>query len=85
MPVAEPIIKIEHLTFAYGGEAVLDDVSLTVNRGNYVGVVGPNGGDKTTLLKILVGLLPVGSGRAEIIAGSPLTSNSNARKPRHYR
>ncbi len=53
----EPVLELEHISFRYGTKTILDDVSLTVNRGDFLGIVGPNGSGKSTLLKIMVGLL----------------------------
>jgi len=59
MPVdhTKNIIEVRNVNFAYGDEAVLKDVNLNVHLGDYLGIVGPNGGGKTTLLKIMLGLL----------------------------
>ena len=57
MSVDKPIIKVNDLTFSYDGVPVLEEVTFSVNAGDYVGIIGPNGGGKTTLLKILLGLL----------------------------
>jgi zinc transport system ATP-binding protein len=53
----EPILSIKDLSFSFGGRLVLDRVSLTVHKGQYLGIIGPNGGGKTTLLKLALGLL----------------------------
>lgn len=50
------IIKVENLHFAYARVPVLERVSFDVQAGDYVGIIGPNGGGKTTLLKLLLGL-----------------------------
>jgi zinc transport system ATP-binding protein len=52
------IAELEHVTFSYGAERVLDDVTLRVRRGDFLGIIGPNGSGKTTLLRLLLGLLP---------------------------
>ena len=51
------MIKIKELTVAYNGGAVLSDVSLDFPDGKLIGVIGPNGGGKTTLLKSIIGLI----------------------------
>jgi zinc transport system ATP-binding protein len=52
-----PLIEARGITFGYGREAVLQDVDLAIRRDDFVAVLGPNGGGKTTLVKILLGLL----------------------------
>ncbi len=53
----EPLIQINNLTVGYNGEPVLSGVSLEVYENDFIGVIGPNGGGKTTLLKAILGLL----------------------------
>lgn len=69
--MSNPIIQVKNLNFSYGNNVVLENVSFEVEAGDYVGIVGPNGGGKTTLLKILVGLLEPQSGSITI-EGRPL-------------
>ncbi len=64
------VIKTENLRFAYRRVPVLENVSFDVEVGDYVGIIGPNGGGKTTLLKLLLGL-EQGSGKISLF-GSPL-------------
>jgi zinc transport system ATP-binding protein len=52
-----PILEIEDVTFTYDGEPVLEDVSLNLQHKDFVAMIGPNGGGKTTLLKLILGLL----------------------------
>jgi ATP-binding cassette subfamily F protein 3 len=54
----QDMVKVEHVRKAYGDHVVLPDVSLTVYRGDRIGIVGPNGAGKTTLLKMIAGELP---------------------------
>jgi ATP-binding cassette subfamily F protein 3 len=56
------VVALEGADLAYGGDPVLLDVELTVMRGERVGVVGPNGGGKTTLLRALDGSLEPSAG-----------------------
>lgn len=53
----ENIVELKNISFSYGGKNVLEDVTLNVHKGDYLGIIGPNGGGKTTLLKIALGLL----------------------------
>lgn len=64
------IIEIQAVSFAYGGATVLDKVSLNIHQGDYLGIVGPNGGGKTTLLRVILGLLKPSSGTIKLF-GSP--------------
>ena len=52
-----PLIDIRHLTVGYDENIILTDVSLTIHDSDFIGVIGPNGGGKTTLLKAILGLL----------------------------
>lgn len=65
MPV-NPIIEVKNLNFSYNNISVLENISFAIEPGDYVGILGPNGGGKTTLLKILVGLLKPKSGEIKI-------------------
>ena len=75
MPELEPIIKVEKLNFQYLGEQVLHNLSFSVEAGDYLGIIGPNGGGKTTLVKILLGLLKPTSGNVSIFNQSLETFN----------
>ena len=65
------IVEIKDLDFAYGGEAVLEDVSLNVRPKDFIAIIGPNGGGKTTLLKLVLGLLPPAKGTVRVDGKSP--------------
>ena len=56
-------LKIESLSFSYNGANILEDVNLDLPEKEFVGIIGPNGGGKTTLLKLILGLLEPKSGR----------------------
>ncbi|MCA9608280.1 MAG: ABC-F family ATP-binding cassette domain-containing protein, partial [Myxococcales bacterium] len=60
------IVRVEHLRKAYGDHVVLPDVSLTVYRGDRIGIIGPNGAGKTTLLKLIAGEIQPSGGAIEI-------------------
>lgn len=61
MPM-KPIIEIKNLNAGYDSRTVLRDVSLTVYDRDFLGIIGPNGGGKTTLIKCILGLLKPSSG-----------------------
>lgn len=60
------MIKISHLTKAYGQKKVLDDVSFIVNDGEVLGFLGPNGAGKTTTMNIITGYISSTSGTVEV-------------------
>jgi zinc transport system ATP-binding protein len=61
-------LRLEQVTFAYGhAPPVLRDVDLEVERGEFVAIAGPNGGGKTTLVRLVVGLEQPTSGRVELM------------------
>lgn len=58
----DSVIRLENIGFAYGERQVLKHVHLDIKRGMFMGLVGPNGGGKTTLIKIILGLLKPDNG-----------------------
>ena len=80
--MADPTILCEHLTYSYPGaaEPALYDVSFEIPPGEYVGVVGPNGGGKSTLVRLLNGLLAADSGRVRVAGLDPATEPFEVRR-----
>ncbi|HXN87193.1 MAG TPA: ABC transporter ATP-binding protein [Candidatus Binataceae bacterium] len=70
-----PALEAEGLSFSYGDRKALIDVSFAIARGEIFGFLGPNGGGKTTLFKILSTLIPIQSGRARMM-GHDLAGNT---------
>ncbi|MBT9252272.1 MAG: metal ABC transporter ATP-binding protein, partial [Brockia lithotrophica] len=68
---AEPVLELRGITFAYDRLPVLEDVSLTLHRGELLGLVGPNGSGKSTLVRIALGLLRPDAGSV-VWFGTPL-------------
>ncbi|MHC1700354.1 MAG: metal ABC transporter ATP-binding protein [Humidesulfovibrio sp.] len=66
-----PAIELENLWFAYGASRVLDQVSLTLPAGEFLAVLGPNGGGKSTLLRLLLGLVKPGGGALRVLGREP--------------
>ena len=69
--VTEPVVEIREVNLALEGAPVLENVSLTVERGDFLAVLGPNGGGKSTLLKVMLGLLKPDSGAVRVLGGEP--------------
>jgi zinc transport system ATP-binding protein len=75
--MSDPAAVLDRVTFSYsGGIPALSAVSLEVPRLDYLAVIGPNGGGKTTLLKLLLGLLQPCSGTVRVLGGSPESARS---------
>jgi zinc transport system ATP-binding protein len=66
----QEVISVRHLRAGYEGETVLEDINLSVKKLDFIGIVGPNGGGKTTLFKVLLGLLPPMQGEVRIMGQS---------------
>ncbi|MFC7451419.1 metal ABC transporter ATP-binding protein [Rhodococcus daqingensis] len=72
-----PAVKLRHARLAYGDRTLWSELNLSVEQGEFVAVLGPNGSGKTSLLKVLLGQLPLSAGTATI-AGTPArTGNSH--------
>jgi ABC-2 type transport system ATP-binding protein len=77
--MAEPIIEINGLTFAYGDRVALDNLSLQIEAREIFGFLGPNGSGKTTLFRILSTLVAVPAGRVTILGFDPATDRDEIR------
>ncbi len=60
-----PVALFEEVSFSYDGTPILTDVSLALEEGEFVGLIGPNGGGKTTLLKLMMGLIKPKAGTVQ--------------------
>ena len=69
--MSPPVIALRNVSFAYDSTPVLQDVSLEVPERDFACMVGPNGGGKTTLLKLLLGLLAPTRGEIRVFGGAP--------------
>jgi len=65
MVTKKPLIRIRDLDAGYLGKRVLENISFTVMEHDFIGIIGPNGGGKTTLVKVLLGLLKPMKGTVE--------------------
>lgn len=59
----KPLIHINHLTFAWDTEPVLEEIDLKIYDTDFIGMIGPNGGGKSTLIKMILGLLTPQKGK----------------------
>mgnify|MGYP003590728275 FL=1 len=70
-------IDIQHLYFNYDNTVVLEDINLTYNKNEFLAVIGPNGGGKSTLLKLMIGLLEPSHGEVRLFGEKPLMVSHN--------
>ncbi|GAA5417128.1 high-affinity zinc uptake system ATP-binding protein ZnuC [Paraliobacillus ryukyuensis] len=64
--MTSPIVRIQHVSYAYESNYALQDINLEIPQGAFLGLLGPNGGGKTTLIKILLGLLKPQKGTIDL-------------------
>ena len=67
--MAQPLLKVEHLTMRFGGLTAIDDVSFEAVRGEITALVGPNGAGKTTLFNCITGFYKADIGRIALAQG----------------
>jgi len=65
-----PAVKVEDVTVLHGPMTVLDNVSFSVGKGEFLAIIGPNGAGKTTLIKVILGLLKPSAGSVEVFGRS---------------
>jgi branched-chain amino acid transport system ATP-binding protein len=75
------ILEVSGISMAFGGNRVLEEVSIAVDEGMVTGLIGPNGAGKTTLFNIVSGLLDPTGGRV-VLAGSDVTKAGPAARAR---
>lgn len=66
-----PALVLDGVSFSHGGQCALHDVSCSVDAGSYVGFIGPNGGGKTTLLRLLIGAIAPDKGTVRVFGLPP--------------
>jgi zinc transport system ATP-binding protein len=77
MPLKDAsVIEVRDLWFSYNGTPVLKAVDLEIRQGDFLAVIGPNGGGKTTLLKLIIGILRPDRGTIRVFGRSPLEVTS---------
>ncbi|MGC9323323.1 MAG: metal ABC transporter ATP-binding protein [Desulfomonilia bacterium] len=67
-----PVIEFTQVSFSYNGAPVLENVDLTVHEKEFLSLVGPNGGGKTTILKLVLGLIKPTYGTVKVFGNSPV-------------
>ncbi|MFU1782013.1 metal ABC transporter ATP-binding protein [Haloarcula japonica] len=74
-----PVIELTDVSFGYTSTPVVEDVSVSIDAGEYVAVVGPNGSGKSTLMQLLLGLLEPDSGTAQLFGVDATAFDDGAR------
>ncbi|MFW5808212.1 MAG: metal ABC transporter ATP-binding protein [Spirochaetota bacterium] len=74
----EHALLFDHLSFSYGRSPVLEDIHFSVEPQEFVGVIGPNGGGKTTLLRLILGQLAPQSGSVTVFGRRPVRARREA-------
>lgn len=67
----DPVIELRDVSVSYDGVAALEGVSLVVLRHDFLGIIGPNGGGKSTLLKVILGLITPDRGVVKVLGEPP--------------
>ena len=57
------IVELKNVYYTYGGDWALENINLSIHHGDFLAIFGPNGGGKTTLLKLILGLLKPNKGK----------------------
>ncbi len=71
------IIKLENISFSYNHEEFLKNINISIYKDDFLGIIGPNGGGKTTLLKLILGLLKPKKGKITIFGDTPKASRES--------
>ncbi|MES2199790.1 MAG: metal ABC transporter ATP-binding protein [Chlamydiota bacterium] len=72
-----PVISLQDVSFSYEKTPILEQVTLSIEEGEFVGVFGPNGGGKTTLLRLLMGFLNPNKGKVSLLGTSPIQARTH--------
>jgi zinc transport system ATP-binding protein len=70
------IVKLQNIRVSYGSVLALEDVTLSIFQHDFLGIIGPNGGGKSTLLKVLLGLIKPDSGSVSVFGKTPEQARS---------
>ena len=70
------VVKLEGVWVQYNGVPILEGINLAIEQDDFLGIIGPNGGGKTTLLKVILGLISPSHGKVSVLGKPPEKSRS---------
>ena len=79
LELGKPVLSVQDLSVARSGKLIIEDVSLTVKKGEFIGIVGPNGSGKSTLLLSILGILKSQKGKVRIYDYPPMSRELNGK------
>jgi zinc transport system ATP-binding protein len=68
---SDELVRLEDIWVHYDNTPILEGVNLSINQDDFLGIIGPNGGGKTTLLKVILGLVKPSSGSVTVLGNTP--------------
>jgi len=68
------VIEIKNLSFSYDKQVILEDINLTIDKNDFLAIIGPNGGGKSTLLKLILGINNISKGDIKILGKSNISN-----------
>jgi zinc transport system ATP-binding protein len=77
--VNENIIELKSVSAGYNGKLVVEDINLSVDKNDFLGIIGPNGGGKTTVLRMIVGVLKPKKGEVIVFGKNPMNFTKDDR------
>jgi zinc transport system ATP-binding protein len=69
--MSTPVFELQDVSFGYDSRLAIEDATISVDEGGFISIIGPNGGGKSTLLKLLLGLLRPQRGRVRVFGEDP--------------
>ncbi len=77
--MSENIIELKNVSAGYNGNVVVEDINLSVDKNDFLGIIGPNGGGKTTVLRLIVGVLKPKKGEVFVFGKNPVNFTKEER------
>ena len=75
--MVQEVVRLENVWVQYNSTSVLENINISINQDDFLGIIGPNGGGKTTLLKVILGLLSPTRGIVTVLGKPPSQSREH--------